>query len=332
MIMGFGCSIPAMANTRTLSDQNERTVTVRVIPFFSCGAKLPILSAIAGAIVANAGAGSADIITYCMYLLGIVTAVVSVLIMRNTAMRGEVPPFIMELPSYHRPLFKNLMIHLWDKAKHFIKKAFTIILATTIVIWFLQSFTFDWQFIPGMENAETSAEMSIIAGFGKLLQPLFTPMGFGVQLGANGWVFVVAVIAGLIAKENVISTFGTLAACLAGTVIDVEADGGIAAVQAMIASTGITVPALIAFIAFNMLTIPCFAAVATARSESPDPDTFHKTMLFWLATSVIVSAAVYCIGSWWWTSFIFLAAFAVSVTVAVRYYKRKERRVNNAVV
>lgn len=122
MIMGFGCSIPAMANTRTLSDQNERTVTVRVIPFFSCGAKLPILSAIAGAIVANAGAGSADIITYCMYLLGIVTAVVSVLIMRNTAMRGEVPPFIMELPSYHRPLFKNLMIHLWDKAKHFIKK------------------------------------------------------------------------------------------------------------------------------------------------------------------------------------------------------------------
>lgn len=332
MIMGFGCSIPAMANTRTLSDQNERTVTVRVIPFFSCGAKLPILSAIAGAIVANAGAGSADIITYCMYLLGIVTAVVSVLIMRNTAMRGEVPPFIMELPSYHRPLFKNLMIHLWDKAKHFIKKAFTIILATTIVIWFLQSFTFDWQFIPGMENAETSAEMSIIAGFGKLLQPLFTPMGFGVQLGANGWVFVVAVISGLIAKENVISTFGTLAACLAGTVIDVEADGGIAAVQAMIASTGITVPALIAFIAFNMLTIPCFAAVATARSESPDPDTFHKTMLFWLATSVIVSAAVYCIGSWWWTSFIFIAVFAVSVTVAVRYYKRKERRVNNAVV
>ena len=100
----------------------------------------------------------------------------------------------------------------------------------------------------------------------------------------------------------------------------------------MIASTGITVPALIAFIAFNMLTIPCFAAVATARSESPDPDTFHKTMLFWLATSVIVSSAVYCIGSWWWTSFIFLAAFAVSVTVAVRYYKRKERRVNNAVV
>lgn len=107
MIMGFGCSIPAMINTRTLADENERTATVRVIPFFSCGAKLPILTAVAGAIVASAGIGNADLITYSMYLLGVVVAIISVLLMRNTTMRGEVPPFIMELPSYHAPQFKT---------------------------------------------------------------------------------------------------------------------------------------------------------------------------------------------------------------------------------
>src|SRR5699024_2586659 len=135
MIMGFGCSIPATINTRTLADDNERTATIPVIPFFSCGAKLPILTAVAGAIVASFGVGHADLITYAMYRLGIVTAGDCVLLMRSTTMRGDVPPFIMELPAYHAPRFSSLMIHLWDKTKHFVKKAFTIILASTIIIW-----------------------------------------------------------------------------------------------------------------------------------------------------------------------------------------------------
>ena len=185
MIMGFGCSIPAMINTRTLADENERTATVRVIPFFSCGAKLPILTAVAGAIVASAGIGNADLITYSMYLLGVVVAIISVLLMRNTTMRGEVPPFIMELPSYHAPQFKNLMLHLWDKTKHFVKKAFTIILVSTIVIWFISHFSFSWQFLP-----DEQINQSILAGLGQLVQPLFTPLGFGSQLGSWAeWIF-----------------------------------------------------------------------------------------------------------------------------------------------
>ena len=146
MIMGFGCSVPAIINTRTLADEKERTATIRVIPFFSCGAKLPILTAVAGGIVAYFGVGNADIITYGMYLLGILTAVLSVLIMRGTTLRGETPPFIMELPAYHAPQFKNLMLHLWDKTKHFVKKAFTIIIASTIVIWVLTHFSFNGLF------------------------------------------------------------------------------------------------------------------------------------------------------------------------------------------
>ena len=322
MIMGFGCSVPAMINTRTLADEKEKTATIRVIPFFSCGAKLPILTAVAGAIVAYFGVSNADAITFGMYVLGIVVAIVSVLLMRNTSLKGETPPFIMELPSYHAPQFKNLMAHLWDKTKHFVKKAFTIILASTIVIWFLSHFSFAWDFLEDEQIND-----SILANLSKLVQPLFTPLGFGSQLGAYGWVFVVAVVAGLIAKENVIATFATLAACLMAVVgmdfgeLVIEAEDGIDAVQAMVMATGITIPALISFIAFNMTTIPCFAAVGTAKAELDGKKRYTGTLLFWLASSYTVGAMVYTIGSWWWTCFIWIAVVALVLTGIVMWNK-----------
>lgn len=319
MIMGFGCSVPAMVNTRTLADENERIATIRVIPFFSCGAKLPILTAIAGGISLVFGLPHTDLITYGMYVIGMVVAVCAVILMRSTTMKGEVPPFIMELPTYHAPGFKNLMLHLWDKAKHFVKKAFTIILASTIAIWFLSHFTPRWTFVP-----DEMMDQSILAMIGQLLQPLFTPLGFGSQLNSEfGWVFVVAALTGLIAKENVISTFGALSACMVGAMIDVETDGGISAVAQMISGTGINVSALIAFIVFNMLTIPCFAAVATAKAELPSKKSFNFTLLFWVATSYIVSMMVYLIGFKWWTVFIFLALWAVVITLIVLHNKGK---------
>lgn len=326
MVMGFGCSLPAMINTRTLADEKERTSTVRVIPFFSCGAKLPILTAVAGAIVAAYGVGNADVITMCMYLLGICTAIVTVILMRSTTMRGEVPPFIMELPAYHLPRFSSLMIHLWDKTKHYIKKAFTIILASTIVIWFFSSFSWNWEFLVetrlvGEEEVTANFRMdeSILGGIGMLIQPLFTPLGFGSQIGANGWVFAVAAITGLVAKENVIATFGTLASTIAGGYI-ATADG-IGEVGAMIQNTNIGIPALIAFIAFNMLTIPCFAACATAKAELPKGK-FRWTLLFWLATSYIVSMMIYLIGSWWWTCFIFAVLIAAAIFGIVMWNRK----------
>ena len=330
MIMGFGCSVPAMINTRTLADEKERTATVRVIPFFSCGAKLPILTAVAGALVIGTGI-SADLITYSMYLLGIVTAIVSVLLMRNTSLKGETPPFIMELPAYHAPQFKNLMAHLWDKTKHFVKKAFTIILASTIVIWVLTHFDFSWHIL---EDADIN--QSILASISMLVQPLFTPLGFGSQLGEFGWVFVLAAVSGLIAKENVISTFGTLAACLVANpavaaeigLANITSEAGIGAVKAMILATGISVPGLLAFIAFNMTTIPCFAAVGTAKAELQNNKRYKWTLLFWVATSYIVGAMLYTIGSWWWTSFIWAAAIAVVAAVIVMRNKKLAAKQN----
>ena len=315
MIMGFGCSLPAMINTRTLADEKERTATIRVIPFFSCGAKLPILTAIAGAVIYQLGAGNADVITYSMYLLGMATAIVTVILMRSTTMRGDVPPFIMELPAYHLPQFRSLMIHLWDKLKHFVKKAFTIILVSTILVWFLSHFNWAWGYLDDEHMNE-----SILASIGMLIQPLFTPLGFGSQLSQYGWIFAVAAINGLIAKENVVSTFGTIAACLGFTLMD-GMDEGVAEAISMMQATGITVPALIAFIAFNMTTIPCFAAVATAKAELPKGK-FKWTLLFWLVTSYIVASMIYVIGSWWWTAFIYAAAFAVAIAIIVLWNKR----------
>ena len=334
MIMGFGCSVPAMINTRTLADDNEKIATVRVIPFFSCGAKLPILLGIAGAIAEVFNFGYVDLITYSMYILGIVTAVITVLIMRNTTLKGDSNPFIMELPAYHLPQFKALMIHLWDKAKHFVKKAFTIILASTIIVWFLTNFGWTWHMVDSVED-------SILGSIGQLIQPLFTPLGFGSQLTSIGWIFAVAAITGLIAKENVIATFISLGAVAVGflnsgavdpSVIDaIEADeDGITATVAMIHATGITWQGCISFIAFNMLTIPCFAACATAKAELPKGQ-FKWTILFWLAASYIGSAFVYCFLSmfsveslaWAIPATLGMIAVAVVAGFIIHFYNKK---------
>ena len=339
MIMGFGCSVPAMINTRTLADDKEKIATVRVIPFFSCGAKLPILLGIAGAIAEVFNFSYVDLITYSMYVLGIFTAVVTVLIMRNTTLKGDSNPFIMELPAYHLPQFKALMIHLWDKAKHFVKKAFTIILASTIVVWFLTNFGWNWQMVDSVGD-------SILGSVGQLIQPIFTPLGFGAQLTAIGWVFAVAAITGLIAKENVIATFISLGAVAVAfinsgavdpSVIEtIEADeDGITATVAMIRATGITWQGCISFIAFNMLTIPCFAACATARAELPKGK-FKWTLLFWIATSYIGSAFVYCFLSmfsletlvWAIPVTVGLIALAVAAGFGIHFYNKKQKAKN----
>ena len=336
MIMGFGCSVPAMINTRTLADDKEKIATVRVIPFFSCGAKLPILLGIAGAIAEVFNFSYVDLITYSMYVLGIFTAVVTVLIMRNTTLKGDSNPFIMELPAYHLPQFKALMIHLWDKAKHFVKKAFTIILASTIVVWFLTNFGWNWQMVDSVGD-------SILGSIGQLIQPIFTPLGFGAQLTAIGWVFAVAAITGLIAKENVIATFISLGAvavaCINSGAVDpsvieaIEADeDGITATVAMIHATGITWQGCVSFIAFNMLTIPCFAACATARAELPKGK-FKWTLLFWIATSYIGSAFIYCFLSmfsletlaWAIPVTVGLIVLAVATGFGIHFYNKKQK-------
>jgi ferrous iron transport protein B len=313
-----------MVNTRTLIDERERTLTIRTIPFFSCGAKLPILVAVAGAIGHITGLGDGGIISFAMYVMGMLIAVVSILLMRSTTQRGEVAPFIMELPAYRLPSVKALVIHLWDKTKHYLEKVFTVILASTIVVWFLSNFGWNWK--------SAAIEDSILASIGQLLQPLFTPLGFGSQLNSMGWVFVVAAITGLIAKEEVIATFGTLAAVFTAVASPELSVEGATDVMTMVYGTGITWQALIAFIVFNMTTIPCFAAVAAARGEIVKGK-FKWTLMFWVVASYIASSITYVVLSWWWTLFIVLGVAALVIVALVIYNKKaKEAEENEPLV
>ena len=165
---------------------------------------------------------------------------------------------------------------------------------------------------------------SILGSLGMFVQFLFTPLGFGSQLTSAGWVFAVSAVTGLIAKENVIATFGTLAGCLSGALI--QSEDGVMQVQAMISATGITIPALIAFIVFNMTTIPCFASVASAKGEM-SKKTFKWTLAFWIATSYISASIIYTVGAFPWTVVIWLTLAVVaivSITLFNRYRAKKE--------
>lgn len=302
MIMGLGCGVPAMVNTRTLNSDKERIKTIRVIPYFTCGAKADILAAVSASVALSFG-WNADLFTMGMYVMGFVMAVVVVILMNKTTQREEVPPFIMELPAYHMPQPKAVAIHVWDKGKHFLKKAGTIILISTIVITMMENLTWDWRFIPAFEEAtleeiqalgyasyEAMEASSMLSSLGKVIMPLFTPIGFGAQLNSTGWIFGVATIQGIVAKENVTGTLTALAGIVGQNVEGLE-DGD--AVSQMFAATGITAGGIMGFTVFNLLTIPCFASVGTAKGELPTKKSYIGTILFWLLGAYVIASLFY---------------------------------------
>lgn len=320
MVMGFGCGVPAMINTRTLSSDKERTKTIRVIPFFTCGAKAEFLVAIAAAVAMVAGF-DAGAFTFLIYALGVFVAIISVIVMNKTTQREEVPPFIMELPSYHLPQFRALMIHVWDKAKHFVKKAFTIIFVSTVVIWILANFTWNWTFIATAEQAlGLTAKDSILASIATFIQPIFTPMGFGYntpELMQDGWVYTVASVQGIVAKEAVTGVLDEL-----GGVI---ANGGF---EDIVSLTGVGAAGLSAFAVFNMLTIPCFASVATAKGELASRKDYLGTIAFWVILSYVMGCLTYVSVAYTWTLAITLPSLAlcgVGIYCYDRYKNKKER-------
>lgn len=296
LLMGFGCSVPAMMATKTLEDQRERDMTIRITPFFSCGAKAPIWALLATVV---AGKFLGDIFVFSIYLLGIVIAVVSAIFVKLFSKNYEVPPFIMELPAYHRPQVKNLLAHLWEKFKHFLYKASTIITASIILIWFLQSFS--WAFWKGMVD---SIDESMLADLGRVLKVIFYPLGWA--MGSEGWKYSVASITGLIAKEDVVATMATLG-LEEGTI-------------------GLSNAAIYSFAAYNLFTLPCFAAVATAKSESSKRG-FLITIAWWLGASYVISLVIYWLGalceaSWIAGLLVILALIAGIVFAGITVSKR----------
>lgn len=232
LLIGFGCSVPAIMSTRTLSSERDRKMTILLTPFMSCPAKLPIYVFFTAAFFPK----YAGLIMVCLYLLGILMAVIMSSIYKKTIFKGHASPFVMELPNYRLPGFRNTMFLLWEKAKDFLSKAFTVILLATIVVWFLESFDLHL-------NAVHDSKDSILAMISGLIAPLFAPMGMG------DWRFVTALISGFIAKESVVSTLKVLFG-EGNTILSVM---GSASAMAMLV--------------FSLLYTPCAASIAAVRRE-----------------------------------------------------------------
>ena len=299
LLMCFGCGVPGVMATKTLENEKERRMTMMIAPFFSCGAKLPIWLAFAGVLFAGQ---YGDLVVFSVYLIGIVVAIVAAIILRFTVFKGETPPFIMELPSYHLPQFKNLMAHLWEKLKHFIIKAGTIIAASIVVIWFLSNF--DFAFWNGMVD---NIEYSMMGRIGNVIKYLFYPLGFA--MGADGWKFVVASLTGLLAKEEVVATLEVLS-------------GGLG-LEALLG--GMTVAGAYSFMLFNLLAVPCMAMVAAVYGEMGSGKRTWGAIGFWLLTAYVVSMVTYWSVSYWWIGVIILVAIVAALTVLYIRHKNNNK-------
>ena len=271
LLMGYGCSVPAVMASRTLESDKDRKLTIMITPFMSCGAKLPIYLMFAATLFAGY---NQTLIIYSVYMIGIVVAVIGALILSNTLFKGETSNFIMELPQYRIPTLKSVLIHAWEKVKGFAIKAGTIILGSTILIWFLSNFNFG-----GMCEMEDS----ILASIGRSIQWIFAPLGFGE------WRASVAVVTGWIAKENIVSTFGVLFGA-ADAVAEAAAEGS-AALPGL--SAVFTQASAFAYMAFNLLCMPCFAAVGAIKKEMGSWKWTGITIAFQMVTAYIVAFIVY---------------------------------------
>lgn len=237
MLIGFGCSVPAIMATRTLSSQRDRKMTIMLTPFMSCSAKIPIYTMFAAAFFP----GKELLVMVILYFGGMAVGVLMALLLKNTAFRGNPVPFVMELPNYRLPSVKSVLLLMWEKAKDFLERAFTVIFAATVLIWFLQNFDLRL-------NVVTDSASSILASLGRFVAPIFAPLGFG------DWRMVTALVSGFTAKEAVVSTFGVIL--------------GVSTEQLGIALHQLFTPAsAAAFLAFCLLYTPCTAAIATIRRE-----------------------------------------------------------------
>ena len=286
MLMGFGCSVPAMMGTRTLDNEKEKRLTLMLIPFFSCGAKLAIWSIIVGTMFPD----NADFVVFAVYAIGVAVAVLAALALKKTVFKKNRSNFVLELPVYRLPRIKNTSLYLWEKLKGFLITVTTIVAAATIVIWFLQNFNFRFEMLEPGDSAH-----SILGQIGSAIRWVFVPLGFAQ--GPDGWKLIVAILTGLIAKELVVATMGVL--YIPGFSEEAaQTPEGESSLIAVLATLSVFSPlTAMTFMIFNLLSVPCFAAVATAFSELKSVKWTLFTLFFWFATAWIVSFIVYQTGA-----------------------------------
>lgn len=263
MLIGFGCSVPAIMATRTLSSERDRKMTMLLIPFMSCSAKIPIYAVFTAAFFPD----YRGLVMTCLYVFGMLVGIIAAKVLSKTAFTGKPVPFVMELPNYRMPSLKSVLLLMWEKAWDFIRRAFTVIFAATIVIWFLQHFDVRLNVV-----GEGSTD-SLLAIIGTWIAPVFAPLGFG------DWRVATALLTGLMAKEAVISTLGVL--------MNVGANLGSAALGSLF-----TLPSAVSFLVFCLLYTPCVAALAALRRELGSG---VKTVLVMISQCCVAWLAAFCV-------------------------------------
>lgn len=290
MLIGSGCGVPGIMASRTIENDRDRKMTIITTTFIPCSAKLPIIALIAGALFDGTWW-----IAPSAYFIGIAAIVTSGIILKKTKrFAGDPSPFVMELPPYHMPTVGNILRSMWERGSSFIKKAGTIILLSTTVIWFAQSFGFT----DGVFGMVEDMNDSVLAGFGKIIAPIFAPLGFGE------WKSTVATITGLIAKENVVGTFGVLYGFGEVAEDGVEIWGTLASSMTSIAAYS--------FLVFNLLCAPCFAAMGAIKREMNNARWFWFAVLYQTGFAYIVAFVIYQFGSW-----ISLGTFGLFTVIAL---------------
>lgn len=267
MLMGFGCTTPAVMAARTMENDKDRKLTIMLTPFMSCGARLPIYALFAGIFFEE----HQGLVVFSMYLLGIVVAIVVGLILKHTLFKGNAAPFVMELPTYRMPTLKSTMLHMWDKCKGFLVKAGTVIFSMSILVWIMQNFSFSL-------NMVEDSSVSMFGQIGAFIAPVFVPLGFGT------WQAAVALLSGIVAKEAVVTTMSVLYGA-----------GGLA-LQAVLA-TQFTPLSAYAFMVFSLLYMPCIAAFVSIRREMNSLKWALATVLMETGVAYVVALLVYQIGS-----------------------------------
>ena len=268
MLIGFGCSVPAIMSTRTLSSERDRKMTIILTPFMSCSAKLPIYGMITAAFFPQ----HAAVVMLGVYLIGILVAILCGLLFKQTLFKGNPVPFVMELPAYRIPDARSVLMHMWEKAKDFLHRAFTIIFAATIIIWFLQSYGFSF-------HAVSDASASMLAVIGEKIAWIFEPLGFA------DWRASSALITGITAKESVVSTLSILTGA--------STDAGLSSVL----QTMFTPLSAFAFLCFTVLYMPCVAAFAATKRELGTLKEALFAVLFQTGVAYIVALIIYQVGS-----------------------------------
>ena len=302
MLIGSGCGVPGVMASRTIENDRDRKMTIMTTTFIPCGAKLPIIALIAGALFDGAWW-----VAPSSYFVGVAAIIVSGIILKKTKMfAGDPAPFVMELPAYHLPTAGNVLRSMWERGWSFIKKAGTIITLSTILLWFLMNFGWlDGHF--GMLDMETQLNDSILAKIGGVIAPIFKPLGWG------NWKMAVAAVTGLIAKENVVSTFGMLF----GFGSEIAEDG-----QEVWGTLAHSMSAIAAysFLVFNLLCAPCFAAMGAIKREMNNTKWFFFAIGYQCGLAYLVSLCIFQIGSLFTgATFGFGAIVAVAIIIAFIY-------------